>query len=162
MKKFVLLMLTAVSVLGFAGCGNTVQSEKEEVSAAKANEAAEPENLIIPLSGVSETASFYPVTVDGTEMEVLAIKDSSGNIRTAFNTCQSCYTSGNGRYKAEGTELVCQNCGIHFTAEEVGIETSGNSCNPWPITDENRTVAEDNIEIPYEFLKESKDIFANW
>ena len=75
-------MLTAVSVLCFAGCGNTDTSDKEEVSAADAK-AAEPENLIIPLSGVSETASFYPVTVDGTEMEVLAIKDSSGNIRTA-------------------------------------------------------------------------------
>ncbi|MGN0614211.1 MAG: Fe-S-containing protein [Porcipelethomonas sp.] len=161
MKKLVLLMMTAAAVLSFTGCGDTEQSEAND-PASEENGAAEPEDLIIPVSGISETASFYPVTVDGTEMEVLAIKDSSGNIRTAFNTCQSCYTSGNGRYEAEGTELVCQNCGIHFTAEQVGIESKDNGCNPWPITDEHRTITADSIEIPYEFLKESRDIFANW
>ena len=117
--------------------------------------------MTIPLSGVSEQASFYPLTVDGAEMELLAIQASDGSIRTAFNTFQSCYTSGNGRYEAEGTELVCQNCGFHFGADQVGIETGG-GCNPWPITDANREIVGDEIQIPYDFLQESKAIFANW
>ena len=117
--------------------------------------------LVIPLSGITEEASFYPVTVDGTEMEVLAIRTADGDVRTAFNTCQSCYTSGHGYYVAQGTELICQNCGFHFTAEEVGLETGG-GCNPGPIPAEGRTETGENIEISYETLVGAKDIFARW
>lgn len=35
-------------------------------------------------------------------------------IRTAFNTCQVCYSSGRGYYVQEGNVLVCQNCGNRF------------------------------------------------
>ena len=78
------------------------------------------DSLTIPLASVTQTASFYPVNVDGTEVEVLAIRTESGEIRTAFNTCQTCYDSGKGYYAAEGEELVCQNCGFRFTADRVG------------------------------------------
>lgn len=66
------------------------------------------DKLVINKSDISEKASFYPVNVDGTHMEVLAVKDSSGNIRTAFNTCQVCYSSGKGYYVQSGNVLVCQ------------------------------------------------------
>lgn len=125
-----------------------------------ANEIKEGENLVIPISDLSEKATFYPVEVDGTEMEVIAGKDSQGEIRTAFNTCQVCYDSGNGYYRQLGEELVCQNCGNSFTMDVVG-ETGG-GCNPVPILEENRTVTDSEIQISYEFLKESSDIFANW
>lgn len=125
-----------------------------------ANEIKEGESLVIPISDLSEKATFYPVEVDGTEMEVIAGKDSQGEIRTAFNTCQVCYDSGNGYYRQLGEELVCQNCGNSFTMDVVG-ETGG-GCNPVPILEENRTVTDSEIQISYEFLKESSDIFANW
>lgn len=35
---------------------------------------------------MTNNVTFYAVDVDGTEMEVMAVRDSSGNIRTAFNT----------------------------------------------------------------------------
>ncbi|MBR1735891.1 MAG: DUF2318 domain-containing protein [Firmicutes bacterium] len=94
-------------------------------------------------------------------MEVFAVKGSDGNIRVAFNTCQSCYTSGNGRYELEGDELVCQNCGFHFSADDVGIGKN-RGCSPWSIEDNEKKVTDDNITIPYEFLSKSKNIFANW
>ena len=125
-----------------------------------ANEIKEGEKLVIPISDLSEKATFYPVEVDGTEMEVIAGKDSQGKIRTAFNTCQVCYDSGNEYYRQLGEELVCQNCGNSFTMDVVG-ETGG-GCNPVPILEENRTVTDSEIQISYEFLKESSDIFANW
>ena len=125
-----------------------------------ANEIKEGEKLVIPISDLSEKATFYPVKVDGTEMEVIAGKDSQGKIRTAFNTCQVCYDSGNGYYRQLGEELVCQNCGNSFTMDVVG-ETGG-GCNPVPILEENRTVTDSEIQISYEFLKESSNIFANW
>jgi len=149
------VIVAAVGVLVWKN-GSSSQTAAEDTSVVQTEG-----NLIIPTETVTQTASFYPVEVDGTTMEVLAVRDSNGEIRTAFNTCQSCYTSGNGRYEAEDSELICQNCGFHFSADQVGIETGG-GCNPWPITDENRTVTEDTIEISYDFLRESKGIFANW
>ena len=93
-------------------------------------------------------------------LEVIAVKDSTGTIRTAFNTCQICYDSGKGYYKQEGDKLVCQNCGNSFTMDQVGEISRG--CDPWPILDENKTVTDEEIEISYDFLKASADIFANW
>lgn len=159
------MLIASVAVICLVGVMLTVvfknNSEGEGAVANVSSVEISNATLSIPLSEVSETASFYPVVVDGTPMEVLAIRASDGSVRTAFNTCQSCYTSGNGRYEAEGTELVCQNCGFHFSADEVGIETGGD-CNPWPITDANREITENEIVISNDFLAESKNIFANW
>lgn len=150
--------MTAVVMLGLSGCGS---AQEPEVTGTETAPVAVHEDLVIPVSEVTETAKFYPVTVEGTAMEVFAVKDTSGNIRTAFKTCQSCYTSGNGRYEVEGTDLVCQNCGFHFTADQVGEGANG-GCSPWAISAGERTDSEDSITIPYEFLVSSKNIFANW
>lgn len=118
------------------------------------------ENLIIPISRITETAKFYPVTVNGTQMEVIAVRDSNGKIRTAFNTCRICYDSGRGYYKQEGKALVCQNCGNRFTTDQIGGESGG--CIPYPIPASNKTVTDDSILIPYDFLESSRIIFSNW
>lgn len=182
-KRIIAMILTGMMIVTLNGCGtketdaeetetetqsqdsleNQTEEEKEaDVTETNetANEIKEGENLVIPISDLSEKATFYPVKVDGTEMEVIAGKDSQGKIRTAFNTCQVCYDSGNGYYRQLGEELVCQNCGNSFTMDVVG-ETGG-GCNPVPILEENRTVTDSEIQISYEFLKESSDIFANW
>ena len=159
MKK----LLASVLIFGiastiFTGCGKSA-TDQTAASTTKTTVAA-GESLTIPTSEISETASFYPVEVDGTQMEVIAVKDSGGTIRTAFNTCQICYDSGKGYYKQEGDKLVCQNCGNSFTMDQVGITSGG--CNPWPILDEDRTLTNDEVQISYEFLKASGDIFSNW
>ena len=63
---------------------------------------------MIHTADITTDASFFPVEVNGTRMEVIAVKDSEGNIRTAFNTCQVCYDSGRGYYVQSGDYLVCQ------------------------------------------------------
>lgn len=121
---------------------------------------SEEGNLIIPIEEVSEKANFYPLEVDGTTLEVLAVKASDGTIRTAFNTCQICYSSGRGYYVQEGDVLVCQNCGNRFQTSDVEIARGG--CNPVPIFDEDKVVDENNITISGDFLAEASGIFANW
>lgn len=118
------------------------------------------ESLVIPTAEISEKASFYPVTVDGTRMEVIAVRDSAGTVRTAFNTCQVCYDSGKGYYVQSGSYLVCQNCGNRFSMDQVGIVAGG--CNPWPIFAKNTTVTADAVSISYNFLAEAREIFAQW
>lgn len=116
--------------------------------------------LLIPKADISSSVSFFPVEVDGTRMEVLAVRDSEGTIRTAFNTCQICYSSGRGYYVQQGDALVCQNCRNRFTVDQVEVYSGG--CNPWPIFAQDKTETEDAIEISYEFLAASRKIFADW
>ena len=184
MKKFMMTAVMAAMLITTAtGYGNTVNvmtaasdkasAAETEKNAAKTTDDKEDkedkkkmtkiekgDSLVIKTDDLSEDAAFYPIEVDGTEMEVIAVKDAEGTIRTAFNTCQICYDSGNGYYKQEGDELVCQNCGNSFTMDQVG-ETAG-GCNPYPILDDDKTVTKAEIEISYDFLKESSDIFENW
>lgn len=120
----------------------------------------EGESLTIPISEQSSTVNFYPVEVDGVSMEVLAVKDSDGYVRTAFNTCQVCYSSGRGYYEQQGELLICQNCGNAFTISQVEVKSGG--CNPWPIFEKDKTVTDETIAVSYDFLKESSNIFANW
>lgn len=117
-------------------------------------------DLVIKLDEVTETAKFYPVVMGGTKLEVLAVKAPDGTVRTAFNTCQVCYASGRGYYKQEGSELVCQNCGNRFGMEDVEVTRGG--CNPVPITEDYKTVNDEEIVISKDFLNEAKIIFSNW
>jgi uncharacterized membrane protein len=124
------------------------------------NDTAQNADLVIPISEISTIAEFYPVEIEGTKLEVIAVEAPDGSIRTAFNTCQVCYDSGRGYYKQDGDVLVCQNCGNRFRMDQVEVQSGG--CNPVPIFPENKIVTDESITISYDFLKESKGIFANW
>ncbi len=116
--------------------------------------------ITIPKAGITQTASFYKYKTGGVNMEVLALKASDGSIRTAFNTCQVCYSSGKGYYELDGNTLVCQNCGNRFEPDRVGVEAGG--CNPVPITDDVRTDDGGNILISDDYLQQARVIFNNW
>lgn len=116
--------------------------------------------LKILKSEVTETAKFYPYKSGDTYMEVLAVKASDGTIRTSFNTCQVCYTSGKGYYKQEGKELVCQNCGNRFSIDQ--IEKIRNGCNPIPILDEDKTDDGNNLVISKSYMSKNINYFSNW
>ena len=121
MKKIIAaVMITAILLTAFAGCGKEKTAQTSENTTNEVTKVTSGNALSIPTDELSENAEFYPVDVDGTEMEVIAVKDSTGTIRTAFNTCQICYDSGKGYYKQEGDKLVCQNCGNSFTMDQVG------------------------------------------
>jgi uncharacterized membrane protein len=117
-------------------------------------------DVVIQVKEISSTAKFYQASVEGTRMEVIAVRASDGSIRTAFNTCQVCYDSGMGYYIQDGNALVCQNCGNRFRMDRVEVASGG--CNPVPIFPEYKVVTEGTITIPYSFLKEAKVIFSNW
>jgi uncharacterized membrane protein len=121
-------------------------------------------DLVIPVAEITENAVFYPVDIEGTRLEVLAVKAPDGTLRAAFNTCQVCYASGRGFYKQQGTVLVCQNCGNRFRMSQVGVRSGG--CNPVPIfgaaTASGVTVSDTALTVSEGLLKEAKAIFARW
>lgn len=156
----VLAIIVIVSIaIATIGRSNKQVASGTQVST---NEAKVTENgdLVIPLSSVTEKASFYDYNVNGTKLQVIAIKAPDGTIRTAFNTCQVCYSSGKGYYVQQGDSLVCQNCGNRFKANQVEVSKGG--CNPVPIFDQDKSVDGSNITITKSFLEKSKAIFANW
>lgn len=121
---------------------------------------AKIDGLQILKSQVTSTVKFYPYTVNGVKMEVMAVKASDGTIRTAFNTCQVCYDSGRGFYTQQGNEVVCNNCGNRFLIDK--IEKIKNGCNPIPILPENKKDSGKYINVSKDFLAKYSAYFKNW
>lgn len=164
-KRYILpILLFAILVVCATMIFLTNRNRKSNLKAKQEVKKTETivagESLEIPIADITTDASFFSAEVNGTTMEVVAVKDNEGNIRTAFNTCQICYSSGRGYYKQSGNYLVCQNCGNSFSMDQVEVKTGG--CNPWPIFEDNKTVTDDKIMISYDFLTESQKIFENW
>lgn len=158
-----IMVIAAVAVLLLIAVFNLKNPLKSEDATGKTvNSAAEvtDHDIVIPVSDVTEDARFYPAVIDGTRLEVIAVKAPDGTIRTAFNTCQVCYSSGKGYYKQEGDQLVCQNCGNHFAMSEVAVSKGG--CNPVPITDDYKTTDDKNITISKDILEQAVKLFAKW
>lgn len=162
----VLLVIAAATVFFANSNKNSAPNSTVEIisetdsKSSDVTQIAEGESLTIPISDITTDASFFPIQVDGTRMEIIAVKDSNGTIRTAFNTCQICYGSGRGYYVQSGNYLVCQNCRNRFSMEQIQVESGG--CNPWPIFEDDKTTTEDSVSISYDFLSKSRAIFANW
>lgn len=153
-----LVMITAVLTgLKSNGEDKVLAKQPAKTITATTNEKGD---AIIPLSEISETATFYAYDKLDTKIEFLAVKASDGTIRTAFNTCQVCYASGRGYYKQEGNVLKCQNCGNTFKMDQVEIVKGG--CNPVPIFENYKETTDSSIIIKNENFKEAESIFANW
>jgi uncharacterized membrane protein len=149
------LILAAAFMLAGAGFVSGQSGQLNVVKPAIADQ-----DLVIQIGEITENAVFFPVDIEGTRLEVLAVKAPDGTVRTAFNTCQVCYGSGRGFYKQQGAVLVCQNCGNRFRMSQV--ETRSGGCNPVPIFPQYKTVTDATITIPQDFLRQAKQIFARW
>jgi hypothetical protein len=117
-------------------------------------------DLRIPKKEVTAAVKFYPYRAGGVLMEVLALRAPDGTVRTAFNTCQVCYSSGRGWYTQKGEYLVCNNCGNRFLSSQVELIKGG--CNPVPITKDLKVEDADFITIPKALLEEAKPLFLRW
>lgn len=133
------------------GTGDTDGLEETEQTAA---------GLAIAKSDFSTTATLYTVKWDdGSSVEVIAVL-YGGEYRTAFNTCQVCYSSSRGYFLQSGSYLVCQNCGAKFPLSQVGVASGG--CNPYPIYESDRADTENFVVIPDKFLLNFKETKKNW
>ena len=87
---------------------------------------------------ITATASFYQYRLGTVLMEVLAVRAPDGTVRTAFNTCQVCYSSGRGYYTQKG------------------------GCNPVGISKDLKTEDADFITISKALFEEAKPLFLKW
>ena len=151
MKKIIIVLtLFLVIAAGFA----------QDAGLNKRKPVITDRDLVIQIADITENALFYPVDINGMRIEVLAVRAPDGTIRTAFNTCQVCYSSGKGYFVQTETVLVCQNCGRRFRMSQVERQAGG--CNPVAIFPANKTVSDSTIVISKEYLKQARNLFAGW
>lgn len=168
-RKALVAVFLIAGMFILAGCSLVSKEQAQNntaVTTAPAVEQTKPvssepaEDLMIPIDDITDEPTFYPYTANGRDMEILAVMAFDGTVRTAFNTCQVCYSSGRGYYKVDGNELVCQNCGNRFNFDQVALKQGG--CNPVPILEEDRSEVDGNIVISASYLDTASVIFKNW
>lgn len=151
-RRYGILTLLLLSALLLTACGSRADTATEA--------AASGAGLVIDAKALTGDATFIDVEQDGTAMQIIARRDEGGQVRLAFNTCQSCGGSPYAWFEdlGDGT-LQCQNCGLTFPLDTVGTEKA-QGCNPVTITD--FTVEGDSVTVPERLLKANVKRFANW
>jgi len=156
----VLIVLSGAAV--FAG-GN---AEQERASLNQRKPAVSNRDLVIPITDIHDSVDFYPVEIDGLQMEIMVVKAPDGSIRTAFNVCHYCYQRVDdprvlGYFvQVKGPQLI-STCGSEriFTMDK--IQNSFDTCHPEPIPAENRTVTSSTVTITRDYFDRAKAMFAD-
>ena len=158
MKSFAVVFVSALFVL------SPFRSHAAPASSAEAPWAFDAAGeLRIHAGRVTAEPLFIPVQVEGTPMEIIAVRDGGGEVRVAFNTCRVCngaprafFVHQNRLFGAKG--FVCQNCGNLFPAEKLGAP--GGGCHPLAVPGLERNA--ETIRIPVDVLAAHRPYFRNW
>ncbi|MCD8132362.1 MAG: DUF2318 domain-containing protein [Clostridiales bacterium] len=157
-----------VAAVVMAGCSSGTEQEETQEYTSEADSGETQENasgtaedgIEINVEDISAEASFYDAEINGTDVEIFAVFASDGTVRLAMNTCQVCNGSPYAYFEQEGDDFVCQNCGNHFSSDEIGL--TGGGCNPVPITEDDYTEENGIITVSDSFLEENAYRFSNW
>ena len=151
MKKIIMAhVLLTVFGIGFGFSQDALNQRKPVIA---------DQDLVIQVADITENALFYPVDIDGMRLEVIAVKAPDGTIRTAFNNCLICYSSGEGYFVQVDALLVCQNCGASFSMSQ--LEQRADGMNPEPIFPEYKIETDSTITILKEYLRRFKRILTD-
>jgi hypothetical protein len=115
---------------------------------------AENGAVVLPLSTFDDyRAHFYTYMHEGRPIEFFVLKSKDGVMRAAFNACDVCFPAKKG-YTQDGDEMVCNNCGRRFPANQINVVQGG--CNPSPL--ERETVG-DTLVIQVKDIIRGLDYF---
>lgn len=101
----------------------------QESAAPDGGAVQDTDSVAIRLSDIGGTVEHYTYDADGVAVRYFAVEGSDGVVRTAFDACEVCYGAGKG-YSQDGTDVVCNNCGLRFRIDDLGTENQGRGC--WP------------------------------
>lgn len=141
---------------------NKETTNNKETSKVKTMDASlnDKGDIEINLDDLEQSnVTFINYNSNGTNIELVAIKDNQNNIDIAFNTCQVCNGTPKAYFLQKNGKLICQNCGNTFSLNSVGA--SANGCNPMTISNSNVTKTDTGIIINKEYLDQNKDLFIN-
>ncbi len=149
-SRMAALACAAALLICTASCDSSDSADPAESSGSS--------GFTFSVDSLSAAPSFISLKEGSQDMELIALKDSGGDIRIAYNTCQSCAGSPYAYFELEGDVLRCQNCGQTFDLATIGAVSGG--CNPKPVSDYSTDGSE--ITIPESELKAAAPEFENW
>ena len=115
------LGLILIAALFIFGCSGNNKATDETTGFTE-------DTISIPLDSVTNQMQKFEYNAKGTTVSYFVIKDSNGNIKTAFDACDVC--GGAKGYHQEGNQVVCNNCGQKFAISGLGTKNKGSGC--WP------------------------------
>ncbi len=115
---------------------------------------AQDGNVSVPLKTVEDgKAHFFAYPMGEKTITFFVMKAMDGSVRTAFDACMACNHAKLG-YRQEGSLVVCNNCGMGFKPEEIGMVSRG--CNPIPL---NKSIAGQMIVLRAKDLEAGAQYF---
>ena len=130
---------------------NTAAAPSQPLSAATSGHEPYPpttaENGTVRLPAATfddYKARYYTYMQGDRPIEFFVLKSSDGVVRAAFNACDVCFQSQRG-YSQDEDEVVCNNCGSRFPADQINVARGG--CNPSPL---DRTLDGNTLVIQVE------------
>ena len=118
------ILALGILVLLILGCTDTAKTSEPAVDAA-----LDADYIYLELGDIGTAMTHYEYDYNGARIKYFALRDSSGEIKVAFDACEVCYKSRKG-YRQEGDAVVCNNCGLKFSTEDLGIKNKAAGC--WP------------------------------
>ena len=151
-----LVIVVLLAVVAYLVVGRAQQDPAITTASAKTIQVAPGTSEVrIPLSEVnSGQAKFFEATLpNNTTTRFFVIKTSDGIYRAALDACQVCFGFHKGYYQ-DGDQMVCRNCGRHFSVNTVNNGTSG--CHPVGLS---RRVDGGELVIPTSELTSGSEYF---
>ena len=141
-------LLVAAS-LALAGCGSE--------AATSQSGTLNGSEVEFSLANLDKGAQFFTYQ---TEVGLLAVKDSTGAVRVALDTCQVCNGSPKAYFLEKDGVLQCQNCGNTFSYDIVGDTSQG--CEPMPMDSTSWHVGGDTLSVDEAALENAALLFSTW
>ena len=134
----------------------------QDLLVSAATHGHEPYPLVVADAGVVQLplstfddhkAHHFTYMHEARPIEFFVLKSQDGIVRAAFNACDVCFESRKG-YTQDGDEMICNNCGRRFPADQINVVHGG--CNPSPL---DRSVQGENLIIGVEDIVAGLDYF---
>lgn len=132
----------------------TAHDGKGRVATSVQNVDSEKGEVKIPLAALKDgKAHFFSLGTGERAVRFFALHKSDGSIGVALDACNACYRAKLG-YRQDGDQVICNNCGMAFRPEDIGVVTGG--CNPIPLV---HTLTGDAIVVKAEELEQGRKYF---
>ena len=144
--------LLVVASLALAGCGSG--------AATSQSGTLNGSEVEFSLADLDKDAQFFTYQTEAGKVGLLAVKDSTGAVRVALDTCQVCNGSPKAYFLKNDGVLQCQNCGNTFSYDIVGNTSQG--CEPMPLDDTSWHVDGDTLSVDEAALENVVPLFSTW
>lgn len=145
--------LLVVASLALAGCGS-------ETTTSSQSGTLNGSEVEFSLADLDKGAQFFTYQTEAGKVGLLAVKDSTGAVRVALDTCQVCNGSPKAYFLENDGVLQCQNCGNTFSYDIVGNTSQG--CEPMPLDDTSWHVDGDTLSVDEAALENVAPLFSTW